>query len=346
MWKSLHTRDFDESTEKERQRGEVKERTMWKLRLAKSLKIAAAALTAIALAGELGLKYSSTAGIITILSIQNTKQETLKSAGKRWIAFVCALVLAGLCFSMMDYSLWAFGLFLFFFVLLCLWVGWGEAIAMNAVLATHFLAEQSMEPAMLVNEALLLLIGTGTGILVNLHLRRRETEFRRLAEKVDDQMKGILQRMSRWLPESDRCEYGADCFVELKAAIDEAKNCALVNYGNTVFSKSTDEIDYIAMREKQSYLLWEIYENITKIQYLPGQSGQVAEMLGHIGDDFHRDNTVEGLLDSLDELFMQMKEQELPRSREEFEARAILFYILMQIRQFLEIKREYVMGNR
>ncbi len=53
----------------------------------KSLKIALAALAAIAIAGELGLKYSATAGIITVLSIQNTKRETLKSARNRALAF-------------------------------------------------------------------------------------------------------------------------------------------------------------------------------------------------------------------------------------------------------------------
>ncbi len=44
-------------------------------KLAKSLKIALAALLAAALAGGLGLQYATTAGIITILSIQGTKLE-------------------------------------------------------------------------------------------------------------------------------------------------------------------------------------------------------------------------------------------------------------------------------
>lgn len=50
-------------------------KTFWMPQLIKSLKIAAAAAIAIGLAGELGLKYSATAGIITVLSIQNTKRE-------------------------------------------------------------------------------------------------------------------------------------------------------------------------------------------------------------------------------------------------------------------------------
>ena len=289
-----------------------------RLQLIKSLKIAAAAAIAIGLAGELGLKYSATAGIITVLSIQNTKRETLKSAGNRWLAFLCALALSKLSFTLLGYGLWAFGTYLFLFALLCICAGWTEAIAMDSVLVTHFLAEQEMGLSLVANEVLLLLIGTGMGILVNLHLRRRQGEFERLAEAADGQMKGILQRMSLWLPEEDKDAYRPDCFPEL---------------------------DYIAMREQQSMVLREIYDNIRRIRYLPVQAEQVARLLGEIGEDFRRDNTVEGLLEKLEALLTGMKSQPLPDSREEFEARAILFYILMQVRQFLEIKREFVLGH-
>lgn len=160
-----------------------------------------AAFAAIALAGELDVKYSATAGIITVLSIQNTKRETLKSAGKRWMAFLCALFISGICFILTGYNLWGFGLYLFLFSLICLSVGWTEAIAMDSVLITHFLTEKDMTPEMLINEALLLLIGTGMGILVNMHLHKKESEFRRLANEVDNQIREILQRLSRWLLE-------------------------------------------------------------------------------------------------------------------------------------------------
>lgn len=315
----------------------------WKPQLVKSLKIALAAFGAIALSGELGLKYSATAGIITVLSIQDTKRETLKSAGKRWLAFLCAVILSGICFSFIGYNLWAFGIYLFLFALLCLSAGWAQAIAMDSVLITHFLTEQSMEPEMLVNEALLLLIGTGMGILINMHLRKKGVEFQRLAGQVDNQMKGILQRMSKWLPEDDKEGYGSDCFGRLKEAINEAKACAISNHGNTVLSKSAYELDYIGMREKQSVILKEIYDNIVRIQYLPVQARQVAELISQIGQEFYQENTVEGLLEKQNEQLMKMKGQPLPLSREEFEARAILFYILMQIRQFLELKREFIL---
>lgn len=314
----------------------------WKPQLIKSLKIAIAAIAAIALAGELGLQYSATAGIITVLSIQNTKKETLKSAGRRGLAFLCALVLSALCFTLIGYNLWAFAVYLLLFALLCLMAGWGEAIAMDSVLVTHLLAEQSIAPGILCNEMLLFLIGTGFGILVNLHLHRKEKEFRRLADEADSQIKGILHRMSCWLPREDKTEYGPGCFENLERALEEAKLCAAANYNNAVLRGSTYELDYIEMREQQSIILKEIYGNIKSIVYLPEQAEQVAELLGQIEQDYHRDNTVEGLLKRLDSLLLHMKEQELPGSREEFEARAILFYILMQIRNFLELKRDFM----
>ena len=314
----------------------------WKKQAVKSLKIALAAAIAIAVAGELGLKYSATAGIITVLSIGNTKRETLKTAVERGLAFLCALLLAAGCFG---YSLPGFTVYLLLFALLCLCVGWGAAIAMDSVLITHFLGEQSMAPVFLLNEVLLFFIGTGMGILVNMHLHRKEADFRRLSDEVDSQIKGILHRMSLWLPREDKSEYGSGCFEKLDKALEEARLCAAANYNNSVLERNPRELDYIEMREKQSIILKGIYENIKSITFLPEQAKQVAELFGKIEEDYHRENTVEELLNSLGKLLEEMKQQELPASREEFEARAILFYILMQTESFLNLKRDYMLRN-
>ncbi len=308
----------------------------------KSLKIAAAAALSIGLAGELGLKYSATAGIITVLSIRDTRRETLKSAGNRALAFLCALVISACCFGILGYHLPGFAVYLFLFAMLCLEAGWGEAVAMDSVLVTHFMTEKSMSPGLLANEALLFGIGTLTGILVNLHLHRKAAVFDRLAGEVDSQIKGIIHRMSLWLPKEDRKEYGPDCFDRLEAALEAARQCAVENENNTMFFGDSRELDYVDMRGRQCIILRDIYENILKVEYLSRQAGQVAEFLAQIEQDYHRDNTVEGLLEKQEQLLARMKGQKLPESREEFEARAILFHILMQLRNLLELKRNYV----
>lgn len=313
-------------------------------RLIKSLKIAIAALLAIAIAGELGLKYSATAGVITILSIQNTKRETLKSARNRGLAFLCALILGFICYQILGFTLWAFAVFLFLFALVCLQLNWVEALAMDSVLITHFLTEKSMSPELVLNEVLLFFIGTGMGIIINLHLHKKEEEFDRLAGTVDEQIKGILHRMSLWLSQEDKSEYSSGCFEKLTQALEEAKHCAATNYNNALWNQSTYELDYIRMREQQSVVLKEIYQNIKRISYLPKQAGQVAALLARIEQDYHKNNTVEGLIAELEILLADMKKQALPESREEFEARAILFYILMQLKSMLEIKEKFILS--
>lgn len=320
-----------------------KKRVKWKACVYMSFKIAAAAALAIAIAGELGLKYSASAGIITVLSIRNTKRETFQSAVNRGLAFLCAMALGAVCFHVLGYGLWGFAVYLLLFAMICLNAGWQEAIAMDSVLISHFLTEQNMGAEMLCNEILLFGIGTAVGILVNLHLHRKDAVYEKLAEEADSQIRGILKRMSGLLQE-DRSEYGSDCFGRLEEALEEAKLCAAENYNNVMFCKDTYELDYIKMRERQSVILREIHENMKRIGQLPRQAEQVAALLGRIEQDYHRDNTVAGLLEELESLLMRMKEEQLPVSREEFEARAVLFHILMQIRNFLKVKRDF-MGN-
>lgn len=318
----------------------------WKTTLFKSIKIALAAILGIAIAAELSLPNSATAGLITILSIRNTKRETVKSTVNRVLAYLCALLIAGGSFALLDFSLWGFALFLFVFSMVCIFVGWGEVLSVNAVLMSHFLIAGNMTPELILSESLLLLIGSTLGILVNLHLHKKGAEFDRLAAEVDNQIKGILHRMSVWLPKEDKSEYTSGCFAKLEAALEEARKCAAENYNNTFRSEDSFELDYITMRERQSIILKEIYENIVRIQYLPKQANQVAAILDEIEQAYHRENTVEGLLEKLDGLFREMEREPLPESREEFEARAILFYILMQIKNLLEVKREFVLAQQ
>lgn len=312
----------------------------------KSIKIAFAAVLAIALAGEMGLEYSATAGIITVLSIGNTKRETFRTARNRGLAYVCALVIAAIFFTGLGYNLVAFAMYLFCFALLCLWMGWPEAIAMCSVLVTHFLAGGSMAAQPLLNETLVFTIGTCTGILVNLHLHPKGAEFEKLADEADTQIREILHCMSLWLRQEERTECRDDYFKRLDEALTAARDCAAANHKNTLFQRDSFEMDYITMRRQQTNVLRGIYDNIKSIEYLPVQAKQISGLLTEIEQDYHRSNHVEGLLCRLEELLGQMKEQELPASREEFEARAILFYILMQLENLLKIKQRFMREHR
>lgn len=311
----------------------------------KGLKFTAAALLSIILAKEIGLLYAPTAGIITILSIQNTKRSTLNTAAKRSMAFAAAIFLSWICFHGLGYTVFSFGVYLFLFSTLCFICGWMEAIAMISVLVTHFLSEKTMNWQILVNEAGLFLIGTGTGIIFNSTLRRREKEFHILADLTDIEIKGVLKRMSQWLLVENKSGYNDQCFAELEKKAYEAKKKAYENWENTLFSPDYREIDYIEMRERQIIVLRHMYNSIKMLKGMPAQTEKVAQIIGTVERDYHKGNPVDNLIYELQQVFADMKKERLPQSREEFEDRAVLYYIMKQLDELLRYKQQFMKRN-
>ena len=312
----------------------------------KGLKFTVAALLSIVLAKELGFLYAPTAGIITILSIQNTKRSTLNTAAKRSIAFAAAVFLAWLCFEGLGYTVFSFGIYLFFFSTLCFVCGWVEAVAMVSVLITHFLTEGNMHWQILINEAGLFVIGTGTGIIFNSALRRKEKEFYILAELTDAEIKEVLKRMSQWLLIEDKSGYNDQCFAELEKKADRAKKKAYENWENTLFSSDYGEIDYIEMRERQIIVLKHMYNSIKMLKGMPAQTEKVAQIINIVQMDYHKENPVDSLIYELEQVFADMKKERLPQSREEFEDRAVLYYIMKQLDELLRYKQQFMKRNQ
>lgn len=319
---------------------------MEKEKLKKAIKIAAACMMAILVANLLQLKYYTTAGIITILTLQDTKKQTLQTAIRRVLSYISSLFMAAVLFSVFGYSLWAYGIYIFIFIFLCV-MFWPESMTVASVLVSHFLIEQSMGSEWLYNETMLFLIGTSLGILVNmLLLKQRDQELAMLIDQADNEMKKILGHMAVQLGDEDSDEYANTCFGLLNEKLEIARNCAARNFNNVVFGSSTFELDYVEMRQKQSMELEDIYRSVGMIQTLPRQAAFVAEYMGRISREYHRDNDVQGLLDGLERVLDGMGREDMPKSREEFEARAVLFYILKQLEEFLKLKNEFVHSHQ
>ena len=70
----------------------------------KLFKIAVGSAAAIFLADLLGLSYSTSAGIITLLTIQDTSRETIVISAKRIGAFLVATVLSYAVFHLLGYN--------------------------------------------------------------------------------------------------------------------------------------------------------------------------------------------------------------------------------------------------
>lgn len=257
------------------------------------------------------------------------------------MAFICALVIAFVCFRVMGFRVVAFGVYLFFFVLMCLKFKWNSAMAMDSVLITHFLSVGRMDLPMIFNELLIFLLGVSAGIIANMHLKKDRAAIEELKDQTDNQMKKILFRMSERILAEDMTDYNGECFDVLSDYLRQAKNMADVNYQNQLKKDDVFDVEYLKMREKQCQILHEMYKNVRRIKTTPVQAEKISGFLKTVSEEYHKDNTVEALLLKFHELDDGMKNEPLPEKRSEFEDRAQLFSLLRLLEEFLLVKAEF-----
>lgn len=310
----------------------------------KIFKIAAGAGLAIVLAEWLGLKYSSSAGVITLLSIQDTKKETIRVMARRLFSFGVAIVLSAACFAAFGYNAISVAVFLLFFSAICITFQMQEGISVNTVLMTHFLAERSMSLQNIGNELAILLIGAGIGVILNLYIPGKTEQIKRKQRQIEDRMRSVLRAMERLLTAPEQgleVRLRAD-LTELDGMITEGEKSAYEEMENKLLTETRYYLRYMNMRKSQSSVLKRIAGNMSRLHALPVQAEQIAGLMKQISSSFHEYNNAVDLLDSLGQVKHSMREQPLPVEREEFENRAVLFYILLELEQFLTIKKEFV----
>ncbi len=316
---------------------------------------------AIILADRLGFIYSPSAGIITLLTLQNTKKETILIALKRVEAFILAVIITYFLFTSIGYTPIAFGLFVFLFVAGCILFKLKDGIAMNSVLMTHFLIEQRMDVSLFINEIALLAIGMGIGIALNLLMPKNKEKIRRDQIKLEEEIKITLRGLAALLRKKDACliqedghnihlDMEGECsceaevnFHKLDKMLEGLLKNAYEEADNTLRSDTRYLVSYLEMRRQQMNVLKDIQENIESVPVILKQSFPIAAFIEHIAESFHELNNVVDLFEELEELKEFFRKDNLPQSREEFEHRAVLFQVLKELEYFLLIKRNFIL---
>lgn len=318
----------------------------WKNSILTAAKLSGGCILAILAAYELNVRYSVTAGVITVLSIQKYKLETIRTALKRLLAFVAALFVARASFTIFGFTTMGYGVFLFLFVFLCVVLEWEIALSICAVLVSHLLEQGQMTWQVLANEFLVFGIGSGVGILMNLHLRRDMQTLVRCVEKVDEGFCIILQQMSRLLDKNVTPEAEEHMFEKFEESLYYAEQIAWANRQNSIRRKDDGYIHHIMVRRQQCEILYDMNKRIRQLDVTPIQAGHISQFLVHMADAYRRNRDGQDLSEELEKLFAEMREQKLPTGREEFENRAVLFVFMLHLRELIELHEQGIMQVR
>ncbi|MGO5093250.1 aromatic acid exporter family protein [Clostridium sp. LCP25S3_F10] len=307
----------------------------------RTLKTAVGATIAMSIAAALGLKYSVAAGIITILSIQNTKRKSLNVAIQRIIACLLALAISSTLFTILGYNAIVFGLFLLLFIPLAVKFNLQEGIVVNSVLVTHILLENNVSINLFLNEISLMLIGAGVALLFNLYIPSIEREIKEDQVYIEDHMKEILIQMSIALRKLSVSLKEDELFNDLEERLPKAKKRAYINLNNYFLLDVSYYVAYMEMRIQQFETLKRMRQHFNKFFMTYEQTEMIADFTKKVADSLYEENTGEDLILDLENLREGFKKMNLPNTREEFENRALLFQFLNDMEQFLIIKNEF-----
>lgn len=314
---------------------------MQKLIGMKTLKTAIGASGAMLIAEALGIKFAASAGIITILSIQSTRRESILIAFRRLVATVIALAIGSATFLIGGFNAISFGVYLLFFIPIVVKLKVTEGIAPASVLVTHLLGVGSINSEIILNEIWIMLIGIGVALIVNLYMPSLEENLLVEKRKIESQMYEIFIKMEKALMTEQYEWQIEDELSTLGNCLNTAMNKAVQFRNNSFVGKRCVYEKYFEMRYSQYQVMLHMQKHFQHFYMVAKEAYEIAQLTHQVAESVKGKVLVEVLLEEVERLRLHFKESQLPTSRDEFENRAMLYQFLTDIEQYLAIKKQF-----
>lgn len=306
-----------------------------------TFKMAISATIAIFIAQGFKLEFAVTAGVIAILSIQNTKREAIIIGARRIISATIAVILSYLLYVLLGNNPLVFGIVLLIFIPIAKKLKIEEGIAVGAVLSTHLLVNNNIDLGWIVNEEAITFIGIGVASLFNLYMPSLDDKFNENKETIEKLYRDIISDMAKSLVTKAIPVNEKKRLEEVESLVEDTRGLAYKINNNNLFKKNLYFVDYIEMRAKQLEAIKRMMSHFSRFSITYDQTLIMSKFTENIANNIYADNDCVELICKLNNLRNNYKEMQLPKTRDEFENRAMLFQFLNDLEDFLLIKKEF-----
>lgn len=312
----------------------------------RTVKLALAATIAIYIAQFIGLQNSLATGIITILTLHDTRKASRQISLTYITGTLIAFTIATVIFLTFGFHVWAFGLYLLIFVAVAYKMNLQAAIAPISVLVTHFMIAESVAIEWQINGLLIMVFGAGTAMLFNLWMPNQKQDLKDGIAEIEGNFRVVLELINQRLLLDDFDIRLIKTEVDFVGkSIEKFRQLARSEYDNQLFNQDDYFVLYAEMRSKQLGVLKRMVDALQHIDLKIEQNKTLANMFKLTSDEFDQSNSGKGLLESIGELYAFYRNSDLPKNRKEFENRAILYHILIEFERFLEIKHDFYLDK-
>lgn len=306
----------------------------------RTIKTALGTATSIMIAQFLGFENFVSAGILTILCIQVTKKRSLQASWHRFLACIIAMAFSATFFEGMMYHPIVIGLLLLFFIPTVVMAGAKEGVVSSSVIIMHIYSSGNVTAGLLLNELGIITIGIGVALVMNLYMPSVDYKLEEYQREIEAYFKKIFSEIAIYLKNNDSSWDGNE-LTEAARVIEKAKALALLDVENNILRDENLYYQYFRIREKQFEIIERVLPSVTSIPHHVEQGTMVAEFVETLAKGINPGNTVLFHLEKLMRMKAEFENMELPKTREEFEARAALLHFVNEMEQFLLLKRSF-----
>ncbi|MEH6892193.1 aromatic acid exporter family protein [Bacillus sp. JJ864] len=307
----------------------------------RTVKTAAGTALAVWIAQLLHLEFYSSAGILVILCVQNTKRKSLEVSIHRFLACLLSMLFAFVIFESIGYTPLAIGVLLLLFIPSAVMLKIQEGIVTSSVIVFHLYSLQKITWPIVGNEIAILTVGISVALLINLYMPSVESDLKAYRQKVESNFKTILLEMAAYLRNRESVWNGKE-LIETETLLEKAKEVSFIKLENQFMREDDYYYRYFQMRQQQFEILERVMPLVASLSWSYEQAGMVADVIENVGNAIRPESTGVISLRQLQEMREIFREMPLPETREEFETRAKLVQLVYEIEQFLLIKSRFI----
>ena len=288
------------------------------------VKMTVGSIVSILISLYFGLSYAITAGVVSILSLEQTKKKSFEVAYKRLIISFFGLLVSSLLYSICSFGWISLFLSISLIVIFGLLFSLKEGIVVSVVLISHSFVDKDLSYQ--TNALFILLVGVLVALVLNLFMPSNEKEIQKEINDIDGMVRTILDDLINYRPLD---------FSEIENRIKIALSELRTEQDNSIFSKWDYRTSYIQMRLSQV----EHLKSIEKLRLGASRREEpIDDFLIRVKNNIGLENKATSLLEELHQLELFYKKTDLPKTREEFEQRAYLYLVLIELKSFLNQK--------
>ncbi len=304
------------------------------------MKTAVGVIIAISLAQLLQLDFYVSAGILTILCIQPTKKRSIRAALSRFVASLIAIIYTFIFFEGIAYHPVVAGIMILLFIPVLVSLRFADGFVSSSVIIFHIYSVGNLTGSLILNEILLMAIGFGTALLVNMYMPSIEKKLEDYRFQIEELYAKILNEMAVYLKEGDSSWDGRE-LMQTEEMLSKAKALAYQDVENHVTRLENKYYRYFDMREDQFEIIERILPKISTLPVLVKHAALIADFLTDLADHVHSGNTAYHYLDKLEGVKKEFSLLPLPTSHKEFQSMAALYQVIEELDTYLEIKQSY-----